>query len=101
MDCHTVCNILTISLLGGGKAALLSSDIQAHKASYRRQSMSFFVALVAVFCVCISALLVSCSSDDPDYISAKKHVAPADSAQSSTIIMSCDTTWGNEIHQDF
>lgn len=51
MDCHTVYNILTISLLGGGKAALLSSDIQAHKASYRRQSMSFFVALVAVFCV--------------------------------------------------
>ena len=51
MDCHTVCNILSIKALGGGKTASLSSNIQAYKASGRRQSMSFFVALVAVFCV--------------------------------------------------
>ena len=51
MRFYKIVNILTINLLGGGKAALLSSDIQAHKALDRRQSMSFFMALVAVFCV--------------------------------------------------
>ena len=101
MDCHTVCNILNVKLLGGGKTASLSSDIQAYKASGRRQSMSFFVALVAVFCVCMSSFLVSCSSDDPDLYPTKKHLAPADTTQSSVIIMSCDTTWGDEIHQNY
>ena len=57
MDCHTVCNILNIKLLGGGKTASLSSDIQAYKASGIRQSMSFFVALVAVFCVCTYGII--------------------------------------------
>ena len=102
MNYHNVCNILNIKALGGGgKSVSLSSDIQAYKASCRRQSMSFFVALVAVFCVCMSSLLVSCDSDYPDEISTKKRVAPADSTQSSAIIMNCDSTWGNEIHQDF
>lgn len=101
MDCHTVCNILNVRLLGGGKTASLSSDIQAYKASGRRQSMSFFVALVAVFCVCMSSFLVSCSSDHPDMYPSKKRAAPADTTQSSAIIMSCDTTWGDEIHQNY
>lgn len=101
MDCHTVYNILNIKPLGGGKTSSLSSDIQAYKASGRRQSMSFFVALVAVFCICVSSFLVSCSSDYPDLTPSKKRVAPADSTQNSNIIMSCDTTWGDEIHQNY
>ena len=101
MDNHKVYNILNAKLLGGGKAASLNSDIQSYKVSIRRQSMSFFLALIAVFCMCISAFLVSCSSDDPDLTPSKKRAAPADSTQSSGIIMSCDTTWGDEIHQNY
>ena len=57
--------------------------------------------ILSFLCLCVASLLVSCDSDDPDTISTKKRVAPADSTQSSAIIMNCDTTWGNEIHQDF
>lgn len=86
--------------IGGGNSKELPLNICFSKKCSRRQSMSLLVALVAVFCVCMSSLLVSCDSDYPDEISTKKRVAPADSTQSSAIIMNCDTTWGNEIHQD-
>lgn len=101
MDSHKVYNILNTKSLGGGKASFLNSDIQSYKASIRRQSMSFFVALIAVLFMCAPAFLVSCSSDDPDLTPSRKHAAPADSTQNSGIIMSCDTTWGEEIHQNY
>ena len=101
MVCYDICNILNIKTLGKDKNISLSSDLQVYKASGRQKSMSFLGALFAVLCMFVISFLVSCSSDDPDLYPSKKHVAPADTAQSSNIIMSCDTTWGDEIHQNY